>query len=218
MVTETESPSPATKLTPKGERTRSRIVAAAAELMFERGVADTTTEDVKEAAQVSGSQLYHYFADKDALVQAVIAQHADAIVANQQQVRLDSLDGLRAWRDMIVTHVRRLHCRGGCPLGALVAQVAETDPLARAGAAAGFNRWEAAMREGLRTMQTSGQLSADADPDDLAVALLAALQGGLLLAQAQRDPKPLETALDATLTLIGFLTVTPRRTPAKARR
>jgi hypothetical protein len=39
------------------------------------------------------------------------------------------------------------------------------------------------------------------DPDDLAVTLLAALQGGLVLAQVQRDTHPLETAVDTVLEL-----------------
>ena len=39
----------------------------------------------------------------------------------------------------------------------------------------------------------------------LALALLAALQGGLLLTQVERDTKPLEAALDAMLELIALL-------------
>ena len=59
------------RLTPKGEGTRRRIVAAAAQLMFDGGVAGTTIEDVRAAAGVSSSQVYHYFKDKKALVEAV---------------------------------------------------------------------------------------------------------------------------------------------------
>ena len=47
---------------------------------------------------------------------------------------------------------------------------------------------------------------ASADPDELALATLAALQGGLLLAQVQRDTRPLEVALDAMLDRIQTLT------------
>jgi TetR/AcrR family transcriptional regulator, transcriptional repressor for nem operon len=64
-------------LTPKGERTRARIVEAAAGLIYEGGVAGTTLDDVRATAEVSGSQLYHYFADKDELVQAVIDLRAE---------------------------------------------------------------------------------------------------------------------------------------------
>ena len=45
----------------------------------------------------------------------------------------------------------------------------------------------------------------DTHPDTLALALLAALQGGLLLTQVKRDAKPLEAALDAMIELIARL-------------
>src|SRR3984957_17160517 len=73
------------KLTPKGARTRARIVEEAAALIHERGVAGTTLEDVKVAAEVSGSQMFHYFPDKDDLVQAVIDHQAEAIVDRNRQ-------------------------------------------------------------------------------------------------------------------------------------
>ena len=38
------------RLTRRGRETRERIVAAAAELIFERGVAETTLEDIRAAA------------------------------------------------------------------------------------------------------------------------------------------------------------------------
>jgi hypothetical protein len=55
-------------------------------------------------------------------------------------------------------------------------------------------------------MHARGDLAATADPDDLALAMLAALQGGLLLAQVLRDTRPLEVALDAMLDRVEALT------------
>src|SRR6202453_2308269 len=103
-------------LTRRGRETRQRIVAAAAELMFDNGVAETTLEDIRAAAGVSGSQVYHYFEDKQALVRAVIDYQTDAVLDSQAD-HLDALDtvsGLRSWRDFIVEHQRQLQCRGGC--------------------------------------------------------------------------------------------------------
>ena len=54
-------------------------------------------------------------------------------------------------------------------------------------------------------MNARGRLTPDADPDTLALALLAALEGGLLLTQIERDTKPLEAALDAMLELVARL-------------
>jgi TetR/AcrR family transcriptional regulator, transcriptional repressor for nem operon len=99
MVNET---SDRPRLTPKGARTRARIVEEAAALIHERGVAGTTLDDVKAAAEVSGSQMYHYFPDKNDLVQAAIDYQADAIVSNHQHA-LGSANGVEAWRDMVIT-------------------------------------------------------------------------------------------------------------------
>jgi TetR/AcrR family transcriptional repressor of nem operon len=199
----------ASKLTSKGAQTRRRIVVAAAELIFDQGVAGTTMEDVRAAAGVSSSQIYHYFADKGELVRAVIEYQEETIVGGQEPMlaKLDSLAGLRAWRDFLVEHQRRLQCRGGCPIGSLGSEIAETDDKARAVVATAFRRWEAGIRGGLRAMSDRGELVPGADPDKLATATLAALQGGLLLTQIQRSTEPLETTLDAVIDHISSLIV-----------
>jgi AcrR family transcriptional regulator len=189
------------RLTAKGERTRARIVEAAVGLIYERGVAGTSLDDIRSAAGVSGSQLSHYFAGKDELVQAVIGYQAATITGNQRQADLGRPEGLWAWRDMVIAQVRSSQGLGGCPLGSLAGQLAETDAQARALIADGFGQWSAAISDGLRRLHAGGYLPDSTDPDDLAVTLLAALQGGLLLAQVQRDTRPLETALDTILKL-----------------
>src|SRR6201988_2077847 len=124
------------RLTPKGARTRARIVQEAAALIHERGVAGTTLEDVKVAAEVSGSQMYHYFPDKKELVQAVIDYQTHTIV-NQQGHAPRGANGVEAWRNMVITGAERSKAKGCSPLGSLVGQLAESAPEARALIAAG---------------------------------------------------------------------------------
>jgi AcrR family transcriptional regulator len=157
-------------------------------------------EDVKVAAEVSGSQLYHYFADKEELVQAVIDYQADAIVSRNRKA-LSRANGVEVWRKMVISAARRTKAKGGCQLGSLVGQLAESDPEARALIAAGFDQWAAAIGDGLRSLQADGTLASDIDPDDLATTLLATLQGGLVLAQVHRSSRPFETAVDTLLAL-----------------
>jgi AcrR family transcriptional regulator len=200
---------PARKLTRKGVATRERIVSAAAQLIYQNGVAQTTTEDVCNAAGVSFSQLYHYFEDKMALVRAVIALQTESVLEGQQPFlgRLDSIAALRAWRNHLVAGRRQVGCAGGCPLGTLSSALSESSEGARADIASGFLRWEDGIRSGLRAMHQRGALRADADPDRLALAMLSALQGGLVLAQARRETAPLEAALDTTIDYVESLTV-----------
>ncbi|HEY1974499.1 MAG TPA: TetR/AcrR family transcriptional regulator [Pseudonocardia sp.] len=212
MSTENRAAEPA-GLTRKGQATRNRIVAAAAELIFERGVAGTSTEDVRAKAGVSSSQLYHYFRDKRDLVIAVIEHQTENILNAQEPLfaQMDSLAGLRAWRDALVEMQRQRHCQGGCPIGSLGSELAESDVQARADVAAGFERWSSAIGKGLAAMHARGELAAEVDPDRLALATLTALQGGLLLTQIRRDTVALEAALDTMLDHIASLTRPPTR-------
>ena len=189
------------KLTPKGRATRERIVAAAAELMSQRGVTRTTIEDIQEAAAVSTSQMYHYFADKGDLVAAVIDFQTDRVLAVQHLGldRLECLEDLRRWRDIMVDLMRRLGCVGGCPIGSLANDLAETDPLARAQVARSFVQWENMIRVGLKAIAARGELPDGTEVDNLALATLAAIQGGLLLSQVRRDTAPLEAAVDTMI-------------------
>jgi AcrR family transcriptional regulator len=199
------------RLTRKGQATRDRIVEAAAGLMFRQGVAGTTTEQVQEAASVSASQIFHYFADKRALVRAVIAYQTEAVLTAQQPLlsSLDSMEALRAWADLYLSVEEQLNYEGGCPLGSLGGELAETDSAARHEIERGFARWEEAIRDGLRAMYARGDLRRSADPDALALALLTALEGGMLMTKIRRDPAPLKTVLDVVLAHIESLT--PRR-------
>ncbi|WP_433276658.1 TetR/AcrR family transcriptional regulator [Pseudonocardia xinjiangensis] len=200
---------PEPRLTRKGRATRERIVTTAAGLMFERGVAGTSLEDVQATAGVSSSQIYHYFRDKRALIRAVITCQTDAVLGAQQPLlgRLDSVTALRQWRDLLVGFQRERHYEGGCPIGSLAGELAEVDPEARAALATGFDRWEAAIRAGIQAMRDRGDLPSDANPERLATALLVALQGGLLLTQVRRDTSALEAGLDTVIDHIASMTV-----------
>jgi TetR/AcrR family transcriptional regulator, transcriptional repressor for nem operon len=203
------APAAVEKLTAKGRATRARIVRAAAELMLEHGVARTTIEDIQEAAGVSPSQMYHYFADKGDLVAAVIDLQSDQVLGRQELElhRVDSIETLCRWRDAMVAVMRGKGCASGCPIGSLASELSDTDPLARARLARAFAQWEGLLRDGLAAIAEQGQLPAGLDVDRMALAMLAAVQGGLLLSQVRRDTAPLEAAVDILIAQLQSLGV-----------
>jgi AcrR family transcriptional regulator len=190
--------------TEKGRTTRARIIQAAAELVAERGVAEMSLDEVGARAHASRSQLYHYFEDRDDLIRAVVDATTSTVLAAQDALLddLDSRAGIDRWFAALEAIQREREARGGCPLGSLVGQLAERDPLARAALADGFDRWERRLRDGLEQMRTCEKLAPRTDPARLATATMALLQGGLLLAQVRRDPDQLTIALDAARALL----------------
>ena len=139
------------RLTARGAATRARIVAAAADLMHVQGVAATSLDQVTAATATSKSQLYQHFADKDALVRAVIAYRAAWVMEAQRPglERLNSLRGLERWRDAMVQGRVLRSGAYGCPLGSLVSELADSEETVRAELAAGFAAWEELFDAGL---------------------------------------------------------------------
>jgi AcrR family transcriptional regulator len=198
------------RLTARGAATRSRIAQAAAELMYHRGVNATTLDDVRAASGTSKSQLYHHFADKDALVREVVALRGREILAREQQrlERLNSFRGLQRWRDALVEVNSLQNGAYGCALGSLAGEVSDHDELARSAIAAALADWTTLLSDGMRRMQEKGRLRPEADAEKLAIGLMGALQGGYLLANAQHDVAPMKIALDMALEHIRSFVIT----------
>jgi AcrR family transcriptional regulator len=191
--------------------TRCRIVEAAAGLMFTRGIASTSMDQVRAEAGVSGSQLALYFADKRALVRAVIAWQSDRVIefnTKHGSVALDSFEALRDWADRHIEMQQALDFVVGCRLGALAGQLGACDELTRTELAIGFDRWTQVVRDGLEAMRARGLLCQGAPIEQLTTMLVAAHQGGALVAQAKRDVTPLREALDGALDYIASFAAT----------
>ncbi|MGO9237329.1 MAG: TetR/AcrR family transcriptional regulator [Methylocella sp.] len=187
-------------LTARGAATRSRIVNAAADLIYAHGVDRTSLDEVMAESGVSKSQLYHYFTDKNALVLEVIAFQTERVLAAQQPHlgALDSLQALRSWRDVIVQLNEEVHARG-CPLGSLANELANDSESARKRLASSFGTWTDCIEHGLMKMRARGELATSADPHELAIAVLSAVQGGLLLAKTTQSSRPLKIAIDMAI-------------------
>jgi len=205
--------SPTTPPTRKGQETRQRIIDATTDLIFERGIGEVSLDDVRAATSASKSQLYHYFIDKSQLVRAVIQCQRERVLGNHRPTfeSLDSFEQLERWRDMIVSRQAARSCRSGCPLATLASGLVDIDDDARLQLVDAFSLWRQLIAEGLTRMVENGVLRSEADPEALATSVLASLQGGLLLAEVDRDTRCLEVALDAALAYLRTFATSPAK-------
>jgi TetR/AcrR family transcriptional repressor of nem operon len=185
--------------TRRGKDTKRRIVAAAAELMYDRGVDTTSLDDILAASGAGKSQLYHYFAGKDELVAEVLRHQLDQVLQEQNLFQLDTWDGIRAWFEALVTMQQTQRGFRGCPLGSIAGDVLDQDERLRRRAADAFARWETSLAAALQAMRDRGLLAQNADPPILAETTIAIMQGGYLLASTKRDVRPMRLALSAAL-------------------
>lgn len=195
------------RVTPRGARTRAKIVAAAADLIYVRGVGPTTLDDVIAVGAVSKSQLYHHFSGKEALVRAVVDHTGARVIERERRTlgRVSTIAGLRRWRDSLVHNNALQHGAYGCALGSLASEVSDQDDVARQTMAKLFSEWEGLLVDVLRRLKDSGTLPAETPIEELATGLMGALQGGYLLAQTARDVAPMATSIDLAIAYIERL-------------
>ncbi|WP_245843129.1 TetR/AcrR family transcriptional regulator [Mycolicibacterium vulneris] len=206
---------PASRFTRKGLATRARIIDAAARLMFERGVANTSVDQVRRTAGVGGSQISHYFTDKRDLTRHVVEARRNDVRdfhTRPQFAELDSFDALQAWADACVSDIDAVYRVGGCVYGSLAGELIEADREIHDDLAAGYDQWIGLFRAGLESMRDRGDLRPDADPRHLAVSLVTAHQGGAMLTHVTGDPQPLRAAVNAAVDYVrSFGTQPPPR-------
>ncbi|MDQ4041170.1 MAG: TetR/AcrR family transcriptional regulator [Actinomycetota bacterium] len=95
--------------------TRERIVAAARQLIAQRGYRGTSVGDIEAAAGLSprSGALYKHFPSKRAVLEAVMAQHADVVDEMRAQIAVLPLGDLRAELTLIarwgIAELRREH-------------------------------------------------------------------------------------------------------------
>ena len=204
------------RLTRRGGATRNRIVEVAADLVQRHGISETTLDQVMEASGASKSQLYHYFEDKEDLLREASALQATRVLGTQGRILegFDSLSGIRKWSEALL-----LLSRGqGCPLGALVYQLPRTAKSANQEVAEGMEAWRGLLENGLVNMKARGELAQEAEPAEIALAVLAAVQGGLLLSKSSKSNRALEIALAMALEHVSRACRTSRGSEGAIRR
>lgn len=184
------------KFTAKGWATRQRIIDGAAAELRVNGAVATTLDDVLARTGTSKSQLFHYFPQgKDQLLLAVAEQEAARVLSDQQPhlSKLTSWAAWQRWRDAVVERYRKQGQQ--CPLSTVMSELSRT-PGAQAVTAALIAQWRGDIEAGVRAMQDQGKITPSVDPTRAAAALLAGIQGGVVVLLNTGDIGYLEAALD----------------------
>ncbi|HHO59476.1 MAG TPA: TetR/AcrR family transcriptional regulator [Thiotrichales bacterium] len=174
----------------KGEGNRQRIIEAADRLFYQRGYNQTSFQDISDATGIPRGNFYYYFKTKDEILDAVVQarsahfvdmlkQH-EAATADPRERLLKLADMLDVNQDMVVD--------AGCPLGSLSSELAKEGTALQHKSRQVFDvvrQWAAAQFAALGR----------SDADELAMELLARIQGVTVIACAFKDAAFLQRSL-----------------------
>ena len=199
-------------LTAKGRATRERILQSAADVILVDGISGINLKKVREAASVSGSQLTHYFVDKQALIRAVIGRQTDVVLDFHRQPKLGGLntfDDFEEWIAANLRYLRRVGYAGTPTYHALAGQLVKSDEATRDTLAAGYWQWIELIEQSIQRMKDRGVLVTKAQPKHLAMVIVASHQGGASMTFAYRQEWPLMDALRFAVNYLRMFAADP---------
>ena len=175
--------------------TRGRILATAREMFHSRSYADVGIQEICEGARVQKGSFYHFFPSKHDLAMAVIDDmahdwaHGFVAEAFDQSLppleRLNYLiDAAYYWQKAAKDIEGRMP---GCLFGNLALEMSTRDDVMRAKLNAVFDKAKGKFRATLDEAVQTGALAA-MDTEASATAMLAYLEGIILLAKTRNDP------------------------------
>lgn len=183
----------------KGEATRERIIARAAEVFNVYGYAGTTVADIMQAVDLEKGGIYRHFGSKEEL-----ALNAFDFAAARVRERFttgiagtaNAVDTLVAFIGVFRGYAQRPPLKGGCPILNTAVEADDTHPVLRERARALVEEWRGMIRTIVLAGQTRGEVRPEVDPEQLALLFIVTMEGAVMLSQLLRESTPLAIAYD----------------------
>ncbi len=179
------------------QQTREKVVRKAAEVVREFGPDKISVADLMSKVGLTHGGFYAHFKSKDDLVREAISH-----IFNERNEALRNVledagpsEGLSAYIDMYLSTLHRNRRDKGCPMAALIGDLARMPVAVR-------KRFDADIQ--VQTDLIAGALKEmkQPQPDALAASVLAEMVGAIAIARAVSNEETSERILDATRTNI----------------
>jgi AcrR family transcriptional regulator len=180
--------------------TKERLIESTRELLWERGYVGTSPSAIQKRSGAGQGSMYHHFAGKQGLALEAIGRSAAELRARASE----TLGGPGTAVERITRYLRRERdALKGCPVGRLTQDPdVMADPVLRQPVQETF-AWLCGQLAGvLEEGRVNAELDDALEPVATAVALVAVLQGGYVLARAAGSAEVYGQAVDGALGLL----------------
>jgi TetR/AcrR family transcriptional repressor of nem operon len=178
---------------------RDDLLKAAKKLLWERGYEATSPRDIQEASGAGQGSFYHHFDGKLALAVAALEEVSAEMSTSATGAAGNDASGLDRFSRYLSQTRDGLK---GCRLGRFASESSIAESELRAPIERYFSGLERYLGDALADAQRSGDLSSKCKPADLAIMLVAVVQGGYVLSRIHRDKDAINRAAVAALTLL----------------
>ena len=185
----------------RGAATRDQILDVATRLIHLQGYHCISLDDVLRDSGVGKGNFYYYFKSKEDLGYAIIDRVIEGFIERTLQPTFadgsaDPILQVHAFLDRVLDNLRQRNCVGGCPMGNLASELSDVHEGFRRRLAGIFIEWRSRLSEALNRGQARGRVRPECQPATVAEFLVAALEGGILLAKVTKDISVMEKCVE----------------------
>lgn len=189
----------------KAERTRNFIIQSTAEIFNKKGFSGTSLSDLTEATGLTKGSIYGNFENKEEVALAVFDFNY-SIILNLIHEELRKAESHHD-KLMVYANIYRMITsspidRGGCPILNTAVEADDTNPLLKNKAAQAIVDWTENLSGIMESGIQSGVFRPDINVRQLALTLIALIEGGLMIARVTDDPTNMDQVVATAEMLI----------------
>lgn len=182
----------------KGEITKNKILEIATSLVNRKGFGATTIQDVISATGLQKGCIYFHFPDKDALCLAILEKARENFLLFLGSALSGDTPGARLenfFRQAVEKHLAAGFI-GGCIFGNTAIEFSDTDSRFATVIERVFDDWLAMISQTVSAAQDAGEVRGDIPAAALALHVVAAIEGGIMLSRLKKDEEPMRQCLE----------------------
>jgi AcrR family transcriptional regulator len=184
----------------------AEVVQAARDQFWLNGFNGTSLDDLTDVTGLGRGSLYGAFTDKRTLYLRAIDDYATELT---EQVLADLRDPEKSGRDRLIDHIRSVtklltaDTKGrGCLMAKSAAEMGATDKQVARRVRKWLDAYQHDIAEAIQVGQREGDIDPDADPDELALLILAVLRGAEALRKGGMPPRAIVAVSEQAIALI----------------
>lgn len=182
----------------KAERTRRFIIEKTAGVFNTKGFSGTSMSDLTAATGLTKGSIYGNFENKEEVALAVFDHNHTQVVravARQMEKAVTCYDKLMVYAQTYGHFLRNGYPVGGCPILNTAVESDDTNGLLKERAAGAVLNWKKSIEALIRRGMATGEFKPGLDAAQLALSIIALIEGGIMIAKVTDRPAHLNKVL-----------------------
>jgi AcrR family transcriptional regulator len=176
----------------KADKTKEFIIERTASIFNTKGYAGTSLNDMTEVTGLTKGSIYGNFKNKDDVALEAFKynfSNMSNLFSSEMEKRKTYREKLFVYPDLVGNFAETRFPEGGCPVLNTAVESDDTHPILKQQTAFAFNRWKDKIINLLNDGIASNEFNADIKPEQVALTILALLEGGIMIRKLTNNQK-----------------------------